>query len=78
VGTKFWVKRFFVVLCGAFIIISGAQMLKGHDFIYCITQGLLWSVITATIFVLGRIYQSRRGQHCSICQDTPEVKSNDL
>ena len=75
-GIRFWIKRFFAVLFFAFIIISGAQILKGNSLNYSILQGVIWSVSTAAVFVLGRIYQSRRGQQCATCQDTPQVKNN--
>lgn len=73
-GATFWIKRYFVVLCGAFVIISGAQLLKGNDLSYSFIHGGIWAFITASIFVASRIYQSRKGQHCAICQDTPEMK----
>lgn len=73
-GAAFWVKRFFVVMMGAFAIISLVQWLKGHGPAYALAQGALWGVISATVFVSGRIYQSRRGRHCSICKDTPEMR----
>lgn len=74
-GLTFWVKRFFVVLVGAFIFICGAQILKGNDLNYSITQGGVWALITASVFTISRIYQTRRGQHCSICKDTPEMNN---
>ncbi|WP_039914239.1 hypothetical protein [Cellvibrio mixtus] len=73
-GAKFWVKRFFVVLCGAFIIICGAQILKGNSLSYSINQGGMWAFISASVFTISRIYQAGRGQYCAICKDTPEVK----
>ncbi|WP_130620070.1 hypothetical protein [Dyella amyloliquefaciens] len=73
-GTAFWVKRFFVVMLGAAAIISLVQWLKGHGLEYALVQGVLWGAISATIFVSARIYQSRRGMHCSICKDTPEMR----
>jgi hypothetical protein len=73
-GTAFWIKRFLVVLAGAFLVICAAQMLKGHDFSYAAIQGAIWGVITATVFTVARIYQSRKGQHCAICKDTPEMQ----
>lgn len=77
VGTAFWIKRFFTVLVGAFVIIGAAQMLKGHDLSYSVTQAAIWGAITAIVFTLGRLYQSRRGQHCAICKDTPEMQRAD-
>ena len=72
----FWARRFFTVLAGAFVVICIAQLLKGHDLTYAATQGLLWSLIAATIFTGSRIYQSRQGKHCAICKDTPEMQQS--
>jgi hypothetical protein len=73
-GTRFWIKRFFTVLVGASIVSSAAQFLKNHDFRYSAVQGIIWGVITATVFTIARLLQSRRGQHCAICKDTPEMQ----
>jgi hypothetical protein len=77
VGAAFWVRRFVVVFAGAFVVIAGVQFLKGHTLDYSVTEGLLWSVITATVFTAARIYQSRKQQHCAICRDTPEMLTTD-
>lgn len=76
-GTAFWIKRFLVVLAGAFAVIGAAQLLRGHDLAYSLSQAAIWSVITATVFTVARLYQSRRGQHCAICKDTPEMQRVD-
>jgi hypothetical protein len=72
-GTKFWIRRFLLVFASALAIIAGAQMLKGHTMGYSVTQGLFWAAIASIIFTGARIYQSRKGQHCAICRDTPET-----
>jgi type IV secretory pathway VirB2 component (pilin) len=66
-------RRFAVVFACAAVIISGAQMLRGRPVDYAVLQGLIWGAVAATIFTVARIYQSRRGQHCAICRDTPEL-----
>jgi hypothetical protein len=73
-GTKFWIKRFFMVLLAAFVLISAAQMLKGHEFGYSAAQGAVWGIVAASVFTIARVFQSRRGQHCAICKDTPEMQ----
>lgn len=73
-GMVFWIKRFFLVMSGAFVVISAAQWLKGHSLEYALTQGAIWGAIAAGIFVSARIYQSRRGVHCALCRDTPETR----
>lgn len=73
-GTAFWVKRFLVVLAGAFAIIGGAQLLKGHDMAYAATQGAIWGLVGAAVFTGARIGQARKGRHCALCRDTPEMR----
>lgn len=75
--TRFWIKRFLTVLIGAFAIIGAAQVLKGHDLRYSVTQAALWGAIAATVFTAARIHQSRKGQHCALCKDTPEMRQVD-
>lgn len=76
-GTAFWIKRFFTVLLGAFVVICAAQLIKGHGFAYASIQGAIWGLITAVVFAAARVYQSRKGQHCAICKDTPEMQQSD-
>jgi hypothetical protein len=77
VSTAFWIRRFFTVFVGAFVIIGAVQMLKGHDLPYSMIQAAIWGVTTATVFTIARLYQSRRDQHCAICKDTPEMQTVD-
>ncbi|WP_308365087.1 MULTISPECIES: hypothetical protein [unclassified Microbulbifer] len=74
-GTAFWVRRFFTVLAGAFVIIFGVQMLKGYDLSYSLVQAAIWGPLSAIVFIFSRFFQARRGQHCAICKDTPEMRS---
>ena len=73
-STGFWVKRFLIVLAGAFAIICIAQLLKGHDVAYSVTQAAIWGTASALIFTVARFFQARRDQHCAICKDTPEMQ----
>ena len=76
-GALFWLRRFLTVLLSAFIIIGGVQLLKGHSLTYAATQGAIWASLSATIFTVGRFFQARRGQHCVICNDTPEMAARE-
>jgi len=73
-GIAFWIKRYLVVLLGAFAIICAAQLLKGHDLEYSATQGAIWGAISATIFIGVRYWRASRNQHCALCRDTPEMR----
>jgi ABC-type uncharacterized transport system permease subunit len=70
----FWMGRFLVALAAAFVIITGAQLLRGHTTEDAVTHGLVWSVITAVIFVGVNYYKWRRGQRCAVCGDPPASK----
>lgn len=72
----FWVKRFLTVLVGAFAIICVVQLLKGHAVAYSATQAGIWGTLSALVFIVVRFFQARRGQHCTICRDTPEMQRN--
>lgn len=71
---RFWIKRYFVVLALAFAVIGAAQLFKGHGLEYAVTQGALWGALTALVFIVARYFQARRGQHCALCRDTPEMR----
>jgi len=71
-NTGFWIRRFLTVLVAAFVIITGAQLLRGRTTEDAIVQGLVWSVISAAIFVAVNYYKWRRGQRCAVCGDPPE------
>ena len=70
----FWIKRFFVVLFGAFVVITIAQSLKGNSWSYATSEGLIWAFISSALFTIARFFQARRGEHCAICKDTPEMQ----
>ena len=75
-GKAFWIRRSLSVFALAFLVIAAAQFLKGHKLAYAATQAALWSLVASTVFTASRIYQSRRGQHCALCRDTPEMHSD--
>lgn len=71
-GASFWIRRYFLVLAGAFAIIGGAQFLKGHTPRYSITQGLVWGAISAAVFLAAQVYRFRKGRQCAACPVPPE------
>lgn len=71
-GKSFWIRRFFVVLCLAFGVIALGQLLQRQDLGEALTHAAIWAPLTASVFTGARFYQSRKGQRCDICRDTPE------
>ena len=71
------IRGFLVVLAGAFIVVAGAQLLKGHPVEYAASEGMLWSVITAVVFTVARAYRLRKGQYCAACGDLQPMSGPD-
>ena len=69
----FWIKRFVVVFISAFSILLLVGLLKKRSLERATAESAVWAGITAVVFVTARIYQSRRGQHCALCRDTPKM-----
>jgi len=74
-GVMFWLRRFFVVFCIAFALILSAHLLRGHELKFSLSESLLWAMISANIFTASRIYQSRKGVHCALCNDIPGTEN---
>ncbi len=68
----FWTRRYFTVAAGAFVVIAAAGTLRGRPFARVLLDSLVWSLITAGIFVAARRYRVARGQPCEVCQDMPD------
>ena len=75
-GVLFWFRRFVMVFGIAFVVIVSAHLLRGHELIFSFSQSLLWTVISAIIFTVSRIYQSRKGVHCVLCNDIPDAQKD--
>ncbi|NDK39746.1 hypothetical protein DT603_12925 [Pseudoxanthomonas gei] len=73
-GNGFWIRRFFTVVGGAFLVICAAQLLRGHALPDAALQGAIWGAISATVFTVSRFLQARQGRHCAVCKDTPEMQ----
>jgi hypothetical protein len=74
-GKRFWIRRYLTVFAAAFGLIAASHLARGRPIDHAATEGLLWAFLTATVFTSARLYQSRRGQHCALCRDTPESRS---
>jgi len=74
---SFWIKRFVTVFLGAFALLLIAGSLRGRTFATAAAESALWAGIAATIFLATRIYRSRKGQHCELCGDTPEMRQGE-
>ena len=75
---SFWIRRYVSVLVGAFVVIAAAQLLQGHAWQDALADAALWAAVSATVFTVARYLQARRGQHCALCRDTPELRQDEI
>lgn len=70
-GIAFWVRRAATVFAIVAIILFVVSLLKGRGLVGSAEFAATWATAAAAVFTVGRLYQSRRGQHCELCQDIP-------
>lgn len=73
-GGAFWIKRFLLVWLVAFAVLLAVELLKGHGIEAALIFSASWSFAAAAIFTATRVYQSRRGRQCALCNDIPAPK----
>jgi hypothetical protein len=65
--TPLSIRRFVIVFGLAFLMIAGAQVLRGRTHLAAVLHGLIWAAISACIFVVSQIHRERRKQRCAVC-----------
>ena len=74
-GTAFWLRRFAWIYAIAFFVIGASQyLLRGRTPADAAMQAAIWGGTAAIVFTVARFHQSRRGAHCALCRDTPELQ----
>ena len=68
---SFWIRRTVTVFALVAGVLFAVRMLRGDAAVDAVTYSALWAALTTTVFISARVVQSRRGQHCAVCQDTP-------
>lgn len=72
-GLAFWIKRYLTVFAiAATLLTIIAAVFKSEPFMDALMYGLLWGAIAAAVFTASRVYQSRKGQECALCDDIPK------
>ena len=75
---KKWTIQYLIALPALCALFAGVQYLKGHTVGDALEFGLLWSVISVTIFALRRAYNFRQNIACQMCNDLPTNKNENL
>lgn len=74
-GTTFWVVRAGKVFTGIYLVLLVVELLKGSTLAQALLFALSWSVISTSIFISSRLYYTRKGQPCALCNDTSETNN---
>jgi len=70
-GLKFWVLRFIKVFAGILILLFTIHLIKGNEVLESFYFAVMWAFLSTSVFVGSRIYQSRKGIPCELCNDIP-------
>ena len=65
--TLLWSRRFAIIFGIAFVTIAGAQLLRGRSVEHAVFHSLMWSAVSAAIFVAAQAYRERGKERCAIC-----------
>lgn len=68
---KKWAVQYAIALPIIFVLLAGVQYLKGRSLEYSIEFGMLWSLVSLTIFAIRRFYNYRKNINCAVCNDLP-------
>lgn len=66
---KKWIFQYAIALPIIFVLLTGVQYLKGRSLEYSIEFGILWSLVSVTIFAIRRFYNYRKNINCAVCND---------
>ena len=69
---KKWAIQYAIALPIVFVLLAGVQYLKGRSLEYAIEFGVLWALISVSIFAVRRYYSYRKNINCHICNDMHE------
>lgn len=68
----FWVRRTITVFFTIGAALFAVSLLKGRGTEAALIFAASWSAVSTAIFITTRVVRSRRGEHCELCQDTPQ------
>jgi hypothetical protein len=60
------------------VLLFIVQLLKQHSIEDSVLFAVTWSFLTTLVFIGSRLYQSRKGIECAICNDIPDSDNKTL
>ncbi|MGO4552124.1 hypothetical protein AB4059_13635 [Lysobacter sp. 2RAF19] len=62
-----WLRWLFASFSVTAPLIFLSHVLRDHPLHYAVSEALVWGGISAWIYTLGRIENTRRGRQCALC-----------
>ena len=62
-----WLRWLLAAFAVAAPLIFLSHVLRDRPLHYAVSEALVWGGISAWIYTLGRIENTRRGRHCALC-----------
>lgn len=69
---KKWIVQYAIALPIIFSLLTSIQYFKGRSLEYSIEFGILWALVSVTIFAIWRFYNYRKNINCAVCNDLPD------
>ena len=73
---KKWAAQYGIAFPIIFVLLAGIQYLKGQTLGYSVEFGVIWTVISLSIFAARRAYNFRKNIACQVCNDIPHQNEN--
>jgi hypothetical protein len=73
---KKWCIQYVVMASAIFLLPSGVQYLKGRSANYSLEFVVLWSLVSASIFLITQVSYFRNNIACQVCNDLPGTEPN--
>jgi hypothetical protein len=70
-GYKFWIIRALKVFSIVFVLLFIVQLFKQQSIEDSVLFAITWSFLATLVFIGSRLYQSRKGIECALCDDMP-------
>ena len=68
---KKWIVQYVIALPVIFALLASVQYLTGRGLEYSIEFGILWALISVSVFAIKRYYNYRKNINCAVCNDLP-------
>ncbi len=75
---KKWLIQYAIALPLVVFLLAGVQYLKGSSLGAAVEFGVLWALVSVSIFAIRRFYNYKNNINCAVCNDFPNSKKGSV